>query len=107
MDTVSAATGVDVRVAVGGTLVGVGSVIVAVSGTLVAVNAGCVAVGTGVEGNAVAVGRGDVGVRVGVGELTCAITNERTVDHAPFVPPEVRPRTRHQYVRWLVKVCVV
>ena len=104
IDTVSAATGVAVRVAAGATFVGVGPVSVEVGGTFDAVGAGCVAVGIGVKGNAVAVGRGDVGVRVGVGAAACAITNERTVDHAPLVPLAVRPRTRHQYVRWLVKV---
>ena len=47
------------------------------------------------------------GVRVGVGVERRRITNERTVDHAPLVPLAVRPRTRHQNVRSLVKVCVV
>ena len=104
METISAAAGVDVRVAVGGTLVGVGPASVVVGGMFVAVGAGCVAVGIGVDGNAVAVGTDDVDVRVGVGVVICRITNERTVDHAPFVPPAVRPRTRHQYVRSLVNV---
>ena len=53
-----------------------------------------------------------VGVRVGVGEAMRRISKERTVDHAPFMPLAVRPRTRHQKVRslvsvWVVWVCVI
>ena len=89
---------------------------VALAGTvavLVGVGGG-VAVGvatTGVADGPVAVGIGcvavKVGVGVGVGVVRRRITNERTVDQAPLVPLAVRPRTRHQNVRSLVKVCDV
>ena len=104
MDTVSAATVVGVRVIVGeGIVVGVR---VAVGGKVeVGVAEGPVAVGKGCVG-------ARVGVRVVVGAETCLITNDRTEDHAPFVPLAVRPRTRHQKVRsllrvWVVWVCVM
>lgn len=78
----------------------------------VRVGVGNAAVGVDVVAKAVAVGRTAVGVRVGVGAVTCRISNERTTDQAPFVPLAVRPRTRHQYVRcvlrvWVVWVCVI
>ena len=105
METVSAATVVGVRVGVSeGIAVGVR---VAVGGR----------VEVGVDDGPLAVGTGDVAVRVGVrvcegvadavGVVLRRITNERTVDQAPLVPPAVRPRTRHQNVRSLVKVCEV
>lgn len=83
---------VDVDVAVGGAEVGV-RVLVEVGGATVGVNDGPVA----------------VGVRVGVGSgvAPCLISKERTDDQAPFIPPAVRARTRHQKRRSLVKVCVV
>ena len=81
-----------VRVGVGGS-VEVGAEIVAVADGPVAVGKGCVAA--------------RVGVRVGVGVERRRITNERTVDHDPFVPLAACPRTRHQNVRSLVNVCVV
>ena len=95
METVSGAA---VRVAVGVARTGV-----AVGGADVAVlvGVGSASVAVGVASALVAVG---VGVRVEVGAVTRWITNERTVDHAPFVPPAVRPRTRHQNVRSLVSV---
>ena len=93
MDTVSAAGTVAV-------LVGV-AVLVSVGSAGVGVREG-VAVGASSVG--VADGPIAVGVRVRVGAVTCVITNERTVDHAPFLPLAVRPRTRHQNVRWLVNV---
>ena len=107
IETVSAAT---VRVAVGLERTGV-----AVGGITVAVNVGGAKVGVegavevggatvDVDGRAVAVGRRAVGVRVRVGEVMLLITNKRMVDHAPLVPPAVRPRTRHQNVRSLVSV---
>lgn len=83
--------GIAVTVDVGNAEVEVERTFVAVDGASVEVGAGCVA----------------VGVRVGVGEVMRRISNERTVDHAPFVPLEVRPRTRHQNVRSLVSVCEV
>ena len=106
METISAAT---VRVAVGleRTRVAVGGIAVDVSvgGAKVGVE-GAVEVGgatVDVDGRAVGV-RVCEGVAEAVGAVTCVITNERTVDHAPLVPPDVRPRTRHQKVRWLVNV---
>jgi hypothetical protein len=74
-------------------------------------------VDAGVDEGPAVVGTGAVAVRVGVrvcegaavtvGEVIRRITNERTVDQAPLVPPDVRPRTRHQKVRSLVNVCDV
>ena len=98
IETVSGAV---VRVAVGlertGVAVGGIAVVVDVGSAKVAVGSALVGVdsaGVGVAGTLVEVGAGNVAV--GVGAVICLITNERTVDHAPFVPPEVRPRTRHQ-----------
>ena len=95
---------VDARVTVGGADVGV-RVKVEVGGTTVGVSDGPAVVGT----DCVAVG---VRVSVGDGGATCLTSNERTVDHAPFVPLDVRPRTRHQKRRslvnvWVVWVCVI
>ena len=103
IETVSAAT-VAVLVAVGGTAVtvDVGSTEVAVGTAFVEV--GCIGVNVAITLVEVGAGCVAVSVRVGVGAVTCVITNERTVDHAPFVPPDVRPRTRHQNVRSLVNV---
>lgn len=89
MDMVSAAGTVAVLVGVEGR-VEVGVTIVGVADGPVAVGKGGVAV--------------RVGVRVGVGVVRRRITKERTVDHAPLVPLAVRPRTRHQNVRSLVNV---
>ena len=93
------AVDVDVRVTIGGADVGV-RVKVEVGGAIVGVNDGPAVVGTDCEA---------VGVRVSVGDggATCLISNERTVDQAPFVPLDVRPRTRHQKRRSLVNVWVV
>lgn len=99
METVSAtAVGVLTTcegVALGSTAVGV------------LVDVGTADVGVTVAGRDVAVGGTAVEVRVGVGAVTRLITNERTADHAPLVPLAVRPRTRHQNVRSLLKVWVV
>lgn len=103
IETVSGAT---VRVDVGleRTSVAVGGIAVAVDVGNAEVADGGRAVG--VDGTTVDVDDTivAVGVRMGVGAVTCVITNERTVDHAPFVPLAVRPRTRHQNVRWLLNV---
>ena len=80
------------EVAVGGTLVGVGAS-VDVDGTLVEVAAGCVVIG--------------VSVGEGKGLAPRLISNKRTVDQAPLVPPAVRALTRHQKRRSLVNVCEV
>jgi hypothetical protein len=113
---VSAATVVGVRVVVGeGIVVGVrvgvgGKVTVAVAEGPVAVGKGGMAVGVGVRvGVGVEDGPVAVGVRVdvGSGEASRLISNARTDDQAPFTPPAVRARTRHQKRRSLVKVCVV
>src|SRR5688572_29142589 len=117
METVSNAT-----VGLAGTLVGValGDAEVAVGGAAVRVSVGAAEVGVGggavcdgaaavaVGGRRVAVGKGEVGVRVGDGsaEAPRLISNERTDDQVPLTPP-IRPRTRHQKRRSLVKVCVV
>jgi len=98
------AVGVDVRVIVGSADVGV-RVKVEDGGTIVGVSDGPAVGGT----DCVAVG---VRVSVGDGGATCLISNERTVDQAPFVPLDVRPRTRHQKRRslvnvWVVWVCVI
>lgn len=62
---------------------------------------------TGPGGGGVGVGVG-VGVGDGEGEGFVAprfTSNERTADHAPFVPPAVRPRTRHQQRLSFEKLC--
>ena len=79
-------------VAVAGAEVGV-RVTVEVGGTTVGVEDGPVAVGVRVD--------------VGSGGAFRLISKERTDDQAPFIPPAVRARTRHQKRRSLVKVCVV
>ena len=94
--TVVAVGGTPVIVDVSNAEVAVGGASVDVDCALVEVGAGCVA----------------VSVRVGVGEVMRRISNERTADHAPFVPFAVRPRTRHQKRRslvsvWVVWVCVI
>lgn len=99
MEIVSAARVVGVRVGVDeGIAVGVR---VGVGGKVdVGVADGPVAVGKGCEA---------VGVRVGEGsgEAPRLTSNERTVDQAPFVPPPVIARTRHQKRRSVVNVCEV
>ena len=98
MDMVSAATLVAVRVGVAegiavGVRVGVGGKVeVGVADGPAAVGKGCAAVG-------VRVGEGN-------GEAPRLISNERTADQAPLTP-SIRPRTRHQKRRSLMKVCVV
>lgn len=99
IEMLSAATVVGVRVFVGEAIA---------VGVRVAVG-GKVEVGVA-EGPVVGEGRVEVGVAegpMGVGVAIRRITNERTVDQAPFVPLAVLPRTRHQNVRSLVNVCVV
>jgi hypothetical protein len=102
MDMVSVATvglaGTCEGVALGGTV----AVLVAVGSTVVGVREGVTvnATSVGVADGPIAVGTGCVAV----GVVSRRITNERIVDHAPFVPLAVRPRTRHQKVRSLVKV---
>ena len=100
IDTVSLAMVVAVRVSVAeGIAVGVR---VAVDGRVAA------GVDEGPATVAVRVGvRVCEGAGVTVGAVIRRITNERTVDQAPLVPPDVRPRTRHQKVRSLVNVCDV
>ena len=86
--------------------VGLAATDVAVGGSAVMVDVR-VAVGgatVGVEEGPIAVG---VRVGVGSGEASRLISKERTGDQAPFIPPAVRARTRHQKRRSLVKVCVV
>ena len=81
---------------------------VAVGGAEVAVGGAVVLVGVGVNSELVAVGKAEPGVCVAVGrEAPCLISNERIEDHAPLVPPAVRPRTRHQKRPSIVKVCEV
>ena len=74
----------------------------------VGVAEGPVAVGGRVEVG-VAEGTMAVGVRVGEGRGAASrlISMERAADQAPFTPPAVRARTRHQKRRSLVKVWVV
>ena len=105
IDTVSLAMVVAVRVSVAE---GIGvEVRVAVGGRVkVGVDEGPAVVGTGAVAVRVGV-RVCEGAAVTVGEVMRRITNERTVDQAPLVPPDVRPRTRHQKVRSLVNVCDV
>ena len=93
----SAATVVGVRVFVG--------VDVAVGGRVrVGVAEGPAAVGGRVE---VGVAEAPLAVGVGNGAAPRLISKERAADQAPFTPPAVRARTRHQKRRSLVKVCVV
>ena len=93
--------GIDVAVRVA---VGLAGTDVAVAGAEVGVRV-TVEVGGATVG--VKVGPMAVGVRVGVGrEAPRLISKERTADQAPLTPP-IRPRTRHQKRRSLVKVCVV
>ena len=100
IETVSAETA-GVAVLVRGAVAGATVVAVAVERTGVGVGEAL-----RVEGKAVDVGK--TAVRVGVGnDAPRLISNERATDHAPFVPPPVRARTRHQKRRSLVKVCVV
>jgi len=105
IETVSAAV-VGVREGVAeAVLVGVGSAEVGVAvGRAVGVRVAVAGAEVGVEEGPVA-----VGVRVGEasGGASRLISNERTDDQVPFVPPPVRARTRHQKRRSLVKVCVV
>ena len=99
MATVSATTVVGVRVGVGeGIAVGVhvgvgGKVEVGIPEGPVAVGNGCVTVG--------------VRVGEGSGAAPCLMSNERIADQAPFVPPPVIARTRHQKRRSTVNVCEV
>jgi hypothetical protein len=64
-----------------------------------------VGVGFGVgAGVGVGVGVG-VGFGFGGGGAPRFTSNERTADHAPLVPPAVRPRTRHQQRLSPEKLC--